>query len=123
VWCFTGLIFLQGCGGGSDDSSADTQPTVQAAPPLANITCTKAGQIWNCNQEGTCFRDQNQEEEIVEVVEMDQPQLDTYPENDGIGAGGGGQQLRQYLIKSVGGDITIVAECGSNVSFNMVTGE
>lgn len=87
---FVVSLLLVGCGGDSGDS-ADSQS--------AALYCEHDGDVWICNEQGSCVRDESVEEFLVE-------------EETDAGT------FARLAIKLDNVNITIIAECGSNVSFS-----
>jgi len=104
------LLASLGCGGSGGNVGSDEESLPQAVTP-ANLTCIHAGQYYSCDNENTCYRDQNIDEEVTEIYEMQ--------DDDNGGTGGLDQLTRQYLIMMKAGNITIISECGSNVIFRL----
>lgn len=78
---------LSGCGGsGGKGGEPSDMPTSQT------ITCSHNGDVWLCNEDNSCVRD----ESVEEVV---------------------GETEKGLMARFVSGNITIIAECGSHVTF------
>lgn len=108
-------VILYGCGGeggsvGNDpasDSSASSDAAATDVPRTAptsvpGIQCAHDGDVYICNGE-TCSPDATSE--IVAAEE----------------SGTDGEEY--YKSISIGGSVSIIAECGSNVSFNLTETE
>jgi len=83
------LVACVGCGGDSGDS-ADSASTA--------LYCEHDGDVWLCNEQGSCIRDESVEEVAVEEETEEGP-------------------VARRAVKLEGNNITIIAECGSSVTF------
>lgn len=103
--CFL-IVLLLGCGGsgGSGNSSSGDE-----SPQTTSLLCEHDGDLWLCpaTEGGSCVRDQSSVEEGSV--------LDSEARLIGVEQNG---RVRPGL-KLTSGPITIIAECGSNVSFNV----
>ncbi len=110
---------LIGCGGGGDGDTYTVekptpQPTAVAQLPTT-MTCAHNGDMWFCNDQHSCIRDQSVSEQVAYVTDAGETQVvstDTPTGEPVI------KPIRLWAFKFVAGNITIIAECGSNVTFN-----
>jgi hypothetical protein len=91
------LAFLSGCGGDANTGTPDDATAQDPTLPGSSLQCYHDGDVWLCNEQNSCVRD----ESIEEVVGEEE-------EGDGLA------RLRKD------GPITIIAECGSSVSYSSV---
>lgn len=116
VLCF----LLMSCGGGGDDGRSgenlDTADGVVVLPtptPLPTNQCAHDGDVYLCNG-NTCFPDSTSA--IVGAVEEPSEEA---PTEDEVLAEPEGLAQVTYKSITIGGSVTIIAECGSNVDFNV----
>lgn len=89
------VAVLAGCGGGGG-SEGDNSTGAAQAPQTQSLTCSHGGDLWLCNEQNSCVRDESTE--VVEVSEEE----------------------KRLVVKAklASGNITIIAECGSSVVFD-----
>jgi hypothetical protein len=86
---FSLAMAIYGCGGGGGDTEQ------QEGSNPTTLMCEHNGDLWLCNEDNSCIRDQSTEE-VAEMEELER----------GL-----------FRVKMQSGNITIIAECGSNVVF------
>jgi hypothetical protein len=77
--------------------------------------------MWFCNEQGSCIRDESSTDAVVAMEEVE-PAPTAEPEATPVLADPGApvvKPLRTYAVKFTSGNITIIAECGSNVHFSV----
>lgn len=108
-------LLLVGCGGdggsiGEDSEEARLEPgqvsVSSSAPSQSTIQCEHDGVVYLCNGED-CAPDPTSEIVAVESSEEE------VAESEDVLA------QTTYKSISIGGSVTIIAECGSNVSFDI----
>ena len=97
MYFFLAALHFAGCGGsgGSGNSSSGDD-----SPQTTSLVCSHDGDLWLCPETagGSCVRDQSTSSEEITATEE------------------AGRIV--YRVKLTSGAITIIAECGSNVSFS-----
>jgi hypothetical protein len=100
LFCLIPFLFLAGCG---DESTSNTTQEPGSNP--VSFLCSHEGDLWLCPDGGgsSCVRDESTSEVAAEEVPAEEE---------------GATARTRYVAKLNSGAITIIAECGSNVTFS-----
>jgi hypothetical protein len=108
------LSLIAGCGGSGGDAGGTERDSGTATPMQPNtITCEHDGDLWLCNEQNSCIRDESTPAQAESIEEVKPEQKEPAETPDPVIT-----PIKLWQIKFSSGAITIIAECGSSVNFS-----